>query len=161
MRLTAAVVVLAGILAVSFAAPVESDYEARSILQKRPVMHNGDPSIAGSILEKRPGGSPTSIQGGGSNGGRSVLEKRPMIKNGGMPDKERRVLQKRPVIQNGNPSVEGPVLEARPVGNPTMIESGGERSVLEKRPPIQNGTTRRDDVPVLQKRPVIKNGGCC
>ncbi|KAJ7928391.1 hypothetical protein B0H13DRAFT_1968450 [Mycena leptocephala] len=87
MRLTAAAVALA-IFAVSSATPIESaDSKARSVLGKRPVIQNGNPSIVvidkpvlrkrpiiqnqnqiveGPVLAKRPGGSPTSIKDAGT-----------------------------------------------------------------------------------------------
>jgi hypothetical protein len=92
----------------------------------------------------------------------------PAIKDGGITNTESRTLQKRPVVQNDTRIVEGPVLEKRPVRNPTSIEVAP--GTLQKRPVIKNdnptveGLSRRNGMSetrrgALQKRPVIKNGG--
>ncbi|KAJ7207677.1 hypothetical protein C8J57DRAFT_1403202 [Mycena rebaudengoi] len=91
MHLTAAAVALA-IFGVSSAAPIESGPQARSVLGKRPIIHNtnvprvvtdeprpivqnDDRIVEGSVLVKRPGKSPTSVEGAGT------LQKRPVVQN--------------------------------------------------------------------------------
>ncbi|KAJ7841046.1 hypothetical protein B0H14DRAFT_2587072 [Mycena olivaceomarginata] len=61
------------------------------------------------------------------------------------------VLRKRPILQNENRIVAGPVLEKRPGGNPTMIETAGLA--------IKDGGITDNESRALQKRPIIHNGG--
>ncbi|KAJ7219630.1 hypothetical protein C8J57DRAFT_1394114 [Mycena rebaudengoi] len=95
MRLTAAAVALT-IFGVSSAAPIESGPEARSVLgkwpvihntnvprvvtdepvlRKRPIIQNQNQIVGGPVHAKRPGKSPTSIEGAGT------LQKRPVVQN--------------------------------------------------------------------------------
>ncbi|KAJ7795437.1 hypothetical protein B0H13DRAFT_748972 [Mycena leptocephala] len=127
MRLAAVALALASFSAISSAAPIDSDHETRSVLDKRPVVQNDSRiGVKEPILVKRP-----IVQNDDRIGVKEpILAKRPVVQNDTRIGVKEPILAKRPIIQNKNRiSVKGPVLQKTKNSDPFVVEKPPARVI--------------------------------
>ncbi|KAJ7253550.1 hypothetical protein C8J57DRAFT_1237353 [Mycena rebaudengoi] len=108
MRLAAVALALASFSVISSAAPIDSNHETRSVLDKRPVVQNDS-----RIRVEEP-----------------ILVKRPVVQNDTRIGVKDPILAKRPVIQNENRiSVKEPVLQKTKNSDPFAVEKPPARII--------------------------------